>query len=104
VDGPPSAGLVAVAPLAVEGFVAGVQLLDDLGTVDVEGHRVPTLSELNCASPFLSMSLLLPTSYSVVPAPVLMVTDDVTTAVTVPLRSKPRPGAVMSLLGLLGAG
>jgi len=43
------------------------------------------------ASPFLSMSLVADTAYSVVAVAVLMVTDPVPTAVTVPLRLSPWP-------------
>lgn len=51
----------------------------------------PTTRSPSVASPFLSMSLVADTAYSVVAVAVLMVTDPVPTAVTVPLRLSPWP-------------
>src|SRR5947207_9226959 len=56
----------------------------------------PTLRSLSCASPFLSMSLAEVTPYVVVPLLVLIVTELLPTAVTVPSVQDmwlPRPGS-----------
>src|ERR1700761_9541696 len=51
----------------------------------------PALRSDSCASPFLSTSLDEVTLYVLVPAFVLIVTDDAPTAVTVPEESSPPP-------------
>ncbi len=62
-----------------------------LAVVVLKVTASPTMRSLSVASPFLSMSLVADTVYSVVAVAVLMVTDPVPTAVTVPLRSSPCP-------------